>query len=95
MSVSAHRINHVDFEVSPTFNLVLDTDVIDALEELGHWLQDIGYRIALEDLQTIINQCKDNELVCGHFKRDLRWAQIREKQYVYYHIIGDIDKGGT
>ena len=88
-TVSAHRVNSFDFEIQPSFNLILDDDVVNALESMGHYLEDLGYRLTLDEMQDLIDQVSDNSLVVGHLKKDLRWAQLRKQKYVYYYLVGE------
>jgi hypothetical protein len=89
MSISAHRVNSFDFETRPSFNIILDDDVIDVLESFGHYYEELGYRLTLNELRQLIEKVGDNTLVVGHLKQDLRWAEIRNKKYIYYYIVGD------
>jgi 3-hydroxymyristoyl/3-hydroxydecanoyl-(acyl carrier protein) dehydratase len=90
MTASAHRISKIDFEIPPTFNLELDDHVFDFLEnERVHYANGI-YDIPLDVVKALIKHIEEQDpMVAGHFKKDLRWAELRNKESLMYYVIGD------
>jgi len=87
--IYAHRVNSLDFEVQPTFN-IRDTDLNDMLEDLGHFYGQAGYKLSVADLDVLILRLKDTDpMQAASFKRDRRWAELHRTEWVHYHVIGD------
>jgi len=87
--VFAHRVNTIDFEIQPSFN-ILDTDLNDLLEGLDHHYSQAGYKLSVSDIETVILKIKDSDpMQAASFKRDLRWAKLHRTKWVMYTIIGD------
>jgi len=87
--IYAHRINVIDFEIQPSFNCE-DDDLNEILEnEFSHFYTPAGYRLSLSDLDRLILLLKDDPMQAASFKRDKLWAELRNTNFVHYHIIGD------
>ncbi len=96
MGVSAHRVNAVDFEIQPSFNVELDDHVIHLLEtEFDYYYSPAGYKLSITNLAFLIEKLQDDDpMVTASFKRDLLWAKMHNTNFVMYHIVGDTWESG-
>ena len=86
--IFAHRINTVDFDLNPTFDVEAEYELNTLLEEIGHHYSPGGYRLSIKDFDYLIDRV-ECPLLKGNLKRDRRWAEIRGLKYVHYYVIGD------
>jgi len=96
VGVSLHRVNSIDFEIQPTFN-VNDTEIIDLIEdEFGKWYCQAGYKLSVDDLNLLILKLKDSDpMAAASFKRDKLWAELHRTKWVLYTVIGDNEWNGN
>ena len=94
MRAYAHRIDQIDFNINPSFN-VMDQDVVDLIEDtLGIHYSQAGYKFSVRELDELILASKDSDpMLCAVFKRDRRWAELHSTDWVSYTIVGDIYDG--
>lgn len=95
MRVFAHRVNTMDFEIQPSFD-ILDEDLEELIEtELGYHYTQAGYKLSIKDLDVLILKLKDTDpLQAASFQRDKLWAQLHRTKWVMYTIIGDSEWNG-
>lgn len=91
MSNHAYRINKIEHEDDPTFNLFHDEAIIDWLlanTSFADWLTPESEGVAFircEDIRRMLKELTDmDEDAVDVFKRDLDWAEEKDEQTIAY-----------
>lgn len=93
MSVRAYRVNKIETEDSPTFNVWHDTDLYDFLLKDGieYLNQDGGgyIEVSVERLRKAIVEMKDGKLEGSEdtikaLEKDADWAEKDSVDYIMY-----------
>jgi hypothetical protein len=86
MSVRAYRINHIDFQDDPSFNLWHDESLMQFLAGRANISEDrIG--VDVEVLEKVVNKAKElglNEWQIKALQDDIKWAKDKGDTYIEY-----------
>lgn len=92
MSARAYRINNIDIEDNPSFNLWHDKNLMDFLEKIDAIVtgENTEEKIEVEvlALKKAIKQAKKlklEEYVIEAIKADIKWAEKKNDTYVQYY----------
>lgn len=91
MSVRAYRVNSMEMQEEPTFNLWHDSGIMDCLEADGFTVDgtDGGMlEVSVEALENAIKNAKtfeiDDEIITS-LKEDIKWAKEKNEDYIQYN----------
>lgn len=87
MSVRAYRINKIEHEESPTFNLWNDRNIIEWLEDNSDFVNEERDIIELE-VSTLTSLLKSgieiNDITQKDIQIDIDWAKKNGEEYIQY-----------
>jgi hypothetical protein len=91
MSVRAYRINKIEREGSPTFNLWNSESILDFLRDEGSILSTLNedscgqLEVSVELWERVLKEVKDlDEYEIEAIKNDIAWAKENEEEYILY-----------
>jgi len=90
MSIRAYRLNKIEYEVMPTFNLTHNEKLVDFLDLFGQLSCDTGFvDISVDKVRDALENYNDLELdpyIISNFEKDLLWAQTNKEDYITYYV---------
>ena len=86
MSIRAYRINKIDHEQAPSFNLWHNTDFMEFIGDLPGLNDDNSgvTEVSLEQLEEYIALHPDDD-INKELKADIEWAIANKTDYVQYY----------
>lgn len=96
MSVRAYRVNKIEMEDTPTFNVWHHPEIVDFLNVASQFSEDgCGYiEVSVERLQELVDAIASGEIkpnegetyndVLAAIRKDIAWAKEENDDYVMY-----------